>query len=57
MSALHWIVLSLRSVPSLDIFVTLSEGDVTESEPKKESADGESMLGWDQEGVNDEETS
>jgi len=54
MTALNWIFLSLNGVPGLDIHPSLLEGNVAECEPQQESANGEEVLGWDQEGIHGE---
>ena len=57
MSSLNRVGLALRGVPGVDVFVALSEGDVAETEPKEKAADGEPVLGRDQEGVHNQKAS
>ena len=54
MTALNWVLLPLNGVPGLDVHPSLLEGDVAECEPQQESANGEEVLGRDQEGIHDE---
>jgi hypothetical protein len=54
-TALNGIILSLNSIPGLNIHPSLLESDVTECEPEEKTTDREEVLGGNQEGVHDEE--